>query len=177
MTNIIKVIGVALAALVTPVAMAMTIASAQASPVLSDQDITFVTMLANPDHYWTHPLDGPTAPIVPANGHTQSDEVYLGHVIADDVRHGISFVDEEMALDRVYHSSLTMHAQQLVIKSAMKVYIPDFYTYFFTCGTGPVCKPPLPAGAILFHPSGGPNPGTEHVGVPPVREWPTLHAS
>jgi hypothetical protein len=45
--------------------------SAQAQPTLTNDEITFVTMLANPDGYYPDPYWGgaPTPPIVPAPGY------------------------------------------------------------------------------------------------------------
>jgi len=95
--------------------------SASAQPTLTQDETTFVTKLAKGD-----PLRE-VAPILPAPGRSAWDLAQMGHLVADDVRHGVHPLDEQAAIERTPGSGrLTSKQWSFVVVAAVWTFAPDF---------------------------------------------------
>lgn len=113
-------------------------------PVLTEQENEFVTKLARGAH------DAP--PIYPAPGLTAWDLAQVGHLIAEDVRHGVAPSVEGAAMMRTPGNTLSLHQWSFVTVTAVKIFAPDFAKWYWgPCGTGPVCDGDTdwPEGAVM----------------------------
>jgi hypothetical protein len=113
-------------------------------PALTEQESEFVTKLAKGAH------DAP--PIHPAPGHTAWDLAQVGHLIAEDVRHGISPSVEGAAMMRTPGNTLSLKQWSFVTVTAVEIFAPHFAKWYWgPCGTGPVCDGDTdwPEGAVM----------------------------
>jgi hypothetical protein len=149
----VLVLGAAAAIALTLIATPL----ASAEPALTNDEITFVTTLAQ-----GNPTAG-IAPIVPTPGHTRWDLAQLGHQVANDVRHGVD-LDTEEDWFRLSNPTLTVSQVSSLVVTAARLWAPDFARWYLDLTS----NPSWPAGAVPVPGSSRGNDPEPEPGIPPL---------